>query len=46
LGIVLKEKEVQQNDFKLSKFLVLVMAVASGITVANTAELVEFQCRQ
>ncbi|ODA40745.1 Major facilitator superfamily (MFS_1) transporter [Desulfosporosinus sp. BG] len=32
---MLKQIKVQTNDFKLSKFLVLVMAVASGVTVAN-----------
>lgn len=35
MGIVLKDKEVPIKDFKLSKVLVLVMAIASGITVAN-----------
>lgn len=33
--MLLKSNEVQQNDFKLSNFLVLVMAVTCGITVAN-----------
>ena|GEM_PF-2966426 len=31
----MKNNEVQQPDFKLNNFLVLVMAIASGITVAN-----------
>lgn len=31
----MKQIKVQNNDFKLSNFLVLVMAVASGVTVAN-----------
>ncbi|MDR3601469.1 MAG: MFS transporter [Desulfosporosinus sp.] len=31
----MESDEVKQKDFKLSNFLVLVMAVASGITVAN-----------
>lgn len=31
----MKDNIVQQSDSKLSNFLVLVMAVASGITVAN-----------
>ena len=31
----LKQNKVQKSDYKLSDFLVLVMAVASGVTVAN-----------